>query len=67
VTRTSHRLIWLVPSNQVSNFPTTNHGRWWTTVDTTPKVKHATALAAWPGSWVRDEEATALPGLAVST
>src|SRR5262249_28060125 len=36
---------------------TTNHGRRWTTVDTTPEVRHATPLAAWPGSWLRDEEA----------
>jgi len=27
-------------------------------VDTTPEVKRATALAAWPGTWLRDEEAT---------
>jgi hypothetical protein len=26
-----------------------------------PEVKHAAALAAWPGTWVRDEEAPALP------
>jgi hypothetical protein len=36
---------------------TTNHGRWWTTVDTTPEVRRAVALAAWPATWVRDEEA----------
>jgi hypothetical protein len=26
-------------------------------VDTTPEVKRATALAAWLGAWLRDEEA----------
>ena len=26
-------------------------------MDTTLEVRRATALAAWPGSWVRDEEA----------
>src|SRR5215510_15229669 len=35
----------------------TNHGRRWTTVDTTSEVKCAMALAAWSGTWVRDEEA----------
>jgi hypothetical protein len=27
-------------------------------VDTTPEVRRATALAAWPSNWLRDEEAS---------
>src|SRR5262249_8978403 len=36
---------------------TTHHGRCWTTVDTTPEVRRAMALAAWACTWLRDEEA----------
>jgi hypothetical protein len=57
VTRTSHQLIWLVPSNQVSNF---HYHQPWTLVDNGghhARVRRATALTAWPGNWLRDEEA----------
>jgi hypothetical protein len=44
-------------SNQVSNFHHDQPRTLAATVDTTPEVKHATALAACPGTWLRDEEA----------
>jgi len=58
VTPASHRLIWLVPSNQVSSF---HHDQPRTLADNGghhARGQAVTALAAWPGTWLRDEEAT---------